>query len=248
MTTTYFSPTITLPVIKSTHISEGAYITIGNIDAYCVGRAKNKKAVIVGHDMMGFTPRSEQLCDIIASQGYQVVMPYLFLGESYTLERGKRETNLDRFIWVSQVAPIEHQKSVIEQTLQYLRAEGIDDFGFFGASWGGKCAALASHNKAFSAVVLVHVPWLSNEDFIDTQCPIAILTPGDLRDLTPIVQTLKSTKPFARKIVHKRFPEARYGWIGTFSDYTNPSVAEQTTEAMRIAVTFFRENIGIRNY
>ncbi|CAG8561543.1 10144_t:CDS:2 [Ambispora gerdemannii] len=246
--TTYFSPTVKLPVIQPTHISEGSYKTIGDLNAYCVGRPKNKKAVIVSHDMMGFNPRSEQLCDIIASQGFYVVMPYFFNDEPYTIERVKREGNIERFLWLSQVAPQAHVNKVIDTIITHLRAEGYKAFGFFGASWGGKCAAFASHNPAFTAAVLVHVPWLTVNDFKDTQCPVAILSPGDLRDLTPIVQDLKSTKPFARKIVHKRFPEAKYGWVGVLSDYSNPIVAELNTEAMRIAVTFFRENIGIRNY
>ncbi|CAG8446083.1 1168_t:CDS:2 [Ambispora leptoticha] len=248
MTTTYFSPTVKVPVIQPTHVSEGSYKKIGNVDAYCVGRSNNKKAVIVSHDMMGFNPRSEQLCDIIASQGFHVIMPYFFNDEPYTIERIKREGNFERFLWLSQAAPQEYVNKVIDIIITYLRSEGYREFGFFGASWGGKCAVFASHNSAFTAAVLVHVPWLNANDFKDTQCPVAILSSGDLRDLTPIVQALKSTKPFARKIVHKRFPEARYGWVGALSNYSNPMIAELNTETMRIAVTFFRENIGVRNY
>lgn len=246
--TTYFSPTVKVPKILPTHTTQGSYIRIGGIDAYSVGDSQNGKAVLIVPDIIGFTSTSEQICDIIAGQGYRVVMPHFFFGEPYMIERERCESNLERFAWLSENAQTKYINQVIDQVVKYLLEEGIKSFGALGMSWGGKCAAIASQNPAFTAAVLIGVPWLNVEDFANTQCPVAIIMPGDLRDITPVIQCLQSTKPFARKIVHIRFPDMRFGWIGNFNDYSNQTIAELATETLQIAVTFFRENIGIRCY
>ncbi|CAG8665527.1 5252_t:CDS:2 [Ambispora leptoticha] len=259
MPTTYFSPTIKIPALKPNHLSEGSYTCIQDeIKAYSVfGRSSSpninyncgqKKAIIVAHDMFGFTLNSEQICDIIAGQGYRVVMPYLFLDEPYTRERAYAECNIERFSWISKVAPVGHINLVIDKTISYLRKEGIENFGICGLSWGGKVAALASQNRIFSAAITIHTPWLTFDDLKDIQCPIAIITSGDLQDLSHAVTSLQKTKPFARKIVHVRFQNLRYGWLSVFGDFTNPVIADLATDVLKVAITFFKENLGIRSY
>ncbi|CAG8482126.1 9880_t:CDS:2 [Ambispora gerdemannii] len=258
MPTTYFSPTVIIPTIKPNHVLEGSYILIQDeIKTYSVlgqsspssnRNGNQKKAIIVTHDMMGFNNVSNQICDIIASQGYRVMMPYLFLDEPYTRERAVLESNVERFAWIARVAPVDHLTRVIDKTILQLRTEGFEDMGVLGLSWGGKVAALASQNKAFSAAITIHTPWLTFNDLKDTECPICLITPGDLQDLTPVVKSLQEIKPFARKIVHARFQDLRYGLLSMFTDFANPMVAELATDVLRVAVTFLKENLGIRNY
>ncbi|KAG9299817.1 hypothetical protein G9A89_013177 [Geosiphon pyriformis] len=249
MPTTYFSPTVKVPLLIAAHTAEGTFLKIEDVKVYTVGASKNKKAVIVMHDLMGFTSTAQQICDRIAQQGYLVVMPYLFRADlAYNFEKAVKESLKENSEWVNAIAPNEHIIAVLNQVINFLQQNGEEHIGILGLSWGGKCAALASQNKAISAVVSIHTPWFDYKDMQDTQCPIAVITSGDLPDLTSAVQNLKKLKPFGRKIIHARFPEMRYGCVGPFGDYTNQTVAELATDALKIAVTFFRENIGIRNY
>ncbi|CAG8608880.1 5138_t:CDS:2 [Ambispora gerdemannii] len=261
--TTYFSPMVNVPHIRPEQTSKGSYITVQGLRAYTIG-PQGKNAVIVAHDKFGLTPQMEQICDMIASQGYRVIMPYLFKDEfPYTRERALRESSKQCYEWfmniVSSPSTFDHIHITMKKILTYLQSQGFVHFGVFGAGGGGKFASIAaSKSDLFSAAVFVHTPWFSLADLKDIKCPVAILTSGDLEDLasiffTPSINSLQmspssTTKHFPRVMLHMRFAEMKYGWVGSYGEWTNPYIAERTTEALRISATFFREHIGLKKF
>ncbi|CAG8504420.1 11262_t:CDS:2, partial [Ambispora leptoticha] len=238
--TTYFSPTVNVPQIRPEQTSRGSYITIHGIKVYTIG-PQVRNAVIVAHDKFGQTPQMEQICDMIAGQGYKVFMPYLFGDElPYTRERAIRESSKQCYEWfmgiVTSETTFERIHLIMKKILTTLQGQGFIHFGIFGAGGGGKLASIAAAEcDLFSAAVFVHTPWFSLADLKDIRCPVAILTAGDLEDMATI-KSLQMTpsssvkKYFPHIMLHMRFPEMKYGWVGSLGDWTNPFIAERTTE------------------
>ncbi|KAJ1533680.1 hypothetical protein HK405_000386, partial [Cladochytrium tenue] len=48
------------------------------VRCYSVGAGSSDKAVVVYYDIFGFHKNTEQTCDMIASQGYWVIIPDIF--------------------------------------------------------------------------------------------------------------------------------------------------------------------------
>lgn len=71
----------------------------------------------------------------------------------------------------------------LNKVIEYLKKENFEHFGVIGFCWGGKMAALSSHNNIFSAVVIIHPSMLESNDAEKSQCPWALLPSKNEPDL-----------------------------------------------------------------
>lgn len=67
--------------MESSYEPKGSYKTLGGLKTYVTGDPQSNRVITVIYDIFGFWPSTQQGADILASQGFLVVMPDFFKGE-----------------------------------------------------------------------------------------------------------------------------------------------------------------------
>ncbi|KAG9287119.1 hypothetical protein G9A89_001013 [Geosiphon pyriformis] len=219
-----------IPSVQSDYEAVGSYIEIANMTAYDSGSRNSKKAIICAYEFVGFHPNLEQICDLLAAQGYRVVMPDFFRGNWWGIERLRAE-GIQAFIdWMNKNIPWENVLDDIQNVVAELRNDGAENFGILGLCWGGKLAVLASYEDAFTASVMIHPVLVNDDDAIGVQCPIAILLSKDEPDFRPFTEYLRK-EPFGHQIIHKRFEDMPHGFASSQGDFSKQLIAKRVDEA-----------------
>ncbi|KAF0377353.1 alpha/beta-hydrolase [Gigaspora margarita] len=217
-----------LPPVKSDYVPTGVITNTSGFDVYSIvpdsfAEAKTKNAIIVCYDVHRFYENVKQFCDILGTQGFLVVLPDYFQGESWTNEEHKKDPqNPWQYVrdWLIKNASPEKVHELTTQVVEHLRKEyKVQNFGFVGF-FG---------------------------DFKECQGPIAFLPSRDESDLESefVKNPILTSKPFASKIVHHRF-DMHHGFAGAKADFKDPVNVEAVNEAISISVKFFSENLGVK--
>ncbi|CAG8465268.1 16575_t:CDS:2, partial [Dentiscutata heterogama] len=239
-----------LPPVKSDYEPKGIITKVSDLDVYCAipdsfAEAQTKNAVIICYDIFGFHENVKQFCDILASQGFLVVLPDYLRGDYWTTERFAKEGNQLRD-WLKTNAPPEKVLQLTTPVVEHIRKEHkVQNIGYIGFCWGGMIASKHCKDPAFDACILIHPGFLDIEDFKESQCPIAFIPSKDEPDLESqfVKDPVLTSKPYASKIVHRRFDNLHHGFAGARGNFKEPANAEAVNEVTSICVKFLNENL-----
>lgn len=144
----------------------GTTLTLGEMQMYHVG--SGPKAILYSFDIFGFGQgRTYQICDYLASKGYQVFMPDFFLGNPYPNKPIEPDVVdcIKRFPFDSTVAPL-----LKEHIMPFIKKQGVTDLAVLGTCWGAwnsfKIASLPEFKELIRCGISVH-PSLKIEEMFE---------------------------------------------------------------------------------
>ncbi len=87
------------------------------------------KGIIVLPEVFGWAGRLKGICDTFAKEGYYVIMPDCFRGDT---ANGKS----DFMAWITVATPWSNVKFDFEAIMKEFKAAGVTEIGAIGYCWG----------------------------------------------------------------------------------------------------------------
>lgn len=228
------------------YVPKGKVERRSDIDLYVVGTAEGGKCVIWNYDIFGFNGgRTKMLCDIIAQNGFLVVMPDFYRdgkfqvpGEPGTVEFLKEHTQWSKL-----------QKDVDDVVLPFAKELGATSFGAIGTCWGSYMVVRQGSYSEFKAGVSMHpshspISGLLGEEEKD------LLTPIKCHQLfMPAGNDHANVKPgglgaevLGDKLEILEFPDMAHGWT-TRGDVSDDKIRRDVKLAIDEALKFFKKHV-----
>lgn len=224
----------------------GEIVKVGDVEAYQVG--SGPKCIIWCHDCKGFNSgdRTRQLVDKLASSGFMVVLPDLFLGKMTGITEG------DEAAWTAATQWDGLRDFWVERLLPYLRDDqGVQAIGVVGTGWGAWVATrLSSYGEVLACVnvqpLISSAVESAKEDLYEVleevSCPTMMLTcrnncpnekPGGL------AANVYNSSPFGKQCVFEELP-LMHGFL-TEGDRSIEAVAVAARTIMNRADEYFKK-------
>ncbi|CAE7210964.1 unnamed protein product [Rhizoctonia solani] len=228
----------TIPPVESNYKPKGTLETINGVSTYVAGEKASKKAIVVIMDVFGMVPLTQQGCDILASQGFYVIMPD-FLGDQ-ALQQGDvpfdtpEKVEKRNKLFAGAGNPPARATDVVKFG-EKLRSEGFT-VGSLGFCWGGKVTFLAGASDAFAAVAGVHPSILTPEDAANCRAAIGIYPSKD-EDPAAMEPFVKIAKDY------KLYSDAYHGFAAARAKLDEPQykAACHTAKDLRYALDPLRQ-------
>ncbi|EGD81467.1 hypothetical protein PTSG_11848 [Salpingoeca rosetta] len=228
------------PPVTIKHEDKGKEIKLGELTAYVSGDPASAKAgVILFYDIFGLKhPQVREICDRFAARGYYVVMPDVFRGDPWTLEKfpPKDKTEFQAFLKRSNDAA----PGDIETVKAHFKEVGLGDkkHGVLGFCWGGKWVVEACADESFGAGLAAHPAFITLDMVKKVHCPIVFCPAGGDVDCAPFVEHLKK-QPWGAKSQEKRFEDMTHGFCAARGDWSDPNVSEAVHQVLGLGLDLF---------
>ncbi|KAJ8663299.1 hypothetical protein O0I10_000538 [Lichtheimia ornata] len=229
------------PPVENNYKPKGDLVNLrDDLPVYVIGPENATKAVFVFYDIHGFHDNTKQLCDLIASEGYKVVMPdFLFKGQKpFNVLGLPRE---EMIAWVMKHGSIDAISEPAALVRDWLKGQGVTRCGIVGLCWGGKVGPqLTGRDSFYNGAVLVHQALMDLKDAEEAGAPILALPSKDEPDMTEYMNIL-SKKPFGDKCGIKRFDDMHHGFAGAGADFSNELNVKRVQEVIQLIVNFMSD-------
>jgi len=228
------------------YVAKGKVERKGDMDLYVVGAADAGKCIIWNYDIFGFNGgRTKMLCDIIAQNGFLVVMPDYYRDGRFqdptqpgTVKFLKEHTQWSKL-----------QKDVDNVVLPFAKEFGATSFGAIGTCWGSYMVVRQGALSDFKAGVSMHpshspISGLLGEKERDLLSPIRchqLFMPAG-NDHPNVKPKGLGSKILGDKLVIMEFPEMVHGWT-TKGDVSDEKVKRDVKKAIDEAITFFKKHV-----
>jgi len=213
---------------------------------YVNGASDSKLALIVVHDIFGYTlPSTRQIADTFSGSGYFVVVPDLIKGDPMTGEVGP-ELFARLPAWIG-THPPKDVDAALDTVIQSLVKKGYSKIGIGGFCFGGSTSARAVKHPNIGAGVSFHGGAITEETLGDQKAPLLIIHPGD-DTLVPMAKIVDTTAAFSKRGVTgkasriKIFPGQAHGFVNK-GDPKDSDVATASAEAVGDALQFFNAHL-----
>ncbi|KAJ1887466.1 hypothetical protein LPJ66_009103 [Kickxella alabastrina] len=226
------------PAVKAEYAAKGVKGAIGDMECYFAGNKESKRAIIVTYDIFGYHANVIQLCDILGSQGFYVVLPDFLRGKPLT------EADLGKPGVFAKFAANEGSwaanKAAHKAVYDFLKAEGVTSVGVIGFCWGAHLAVSAASDmdREFGGVAIVHPSMIAEGDLGKVQAPLLALPSKDEPDYSKDFESLKD-KAFFDKCYMERFNDMFHGFCGARGDWSKPEQARRANDAIKLISKFF---------
>ncbi|XP_071698192.1 endo-1,3;1,4-beta-D-glucanase-like [Rutidosis leptorrhynchoides] len=193
---------------------------IGGLKSYTAGLLiPSNPALILIADIFGFeAPKLRQLADKLAKDGFYVVVPDFFYGDSYVPEKSL----------ASWLPNHEAEKGCedLKKVATDLKSKGASAIGAAGFCWGGMAISKLSTYGEIEAAVILHPGPLSDDDVNAIKFPTAILG-AELDEVSPPDQLKKFGEILSANSVDnfvKIYPGVVHGWTTRYKHDDEHSV------------------------
>lgn len=229
----------TLPAVEVDYKPKGTFETIQGISTYVIGDKASKKAIVVTMDIFGMVPLNQQGCDLLAVQGFYVLMPD-FLGDQAlknedvpfdTPEKLEKRNKLLAGAGNPQGRALDLVK-IGEQ----LKSEGFT-VGSVGYCWGGKITFLAGASDVYAAVAGVHPSLLAPEDAANCKAAIGLFPTKD-EDPAAMEPFVKIAKDY------KLYSEAYHGFAAARANLDDPTYKAAYEDVYKRLGAFFKKYLS----
>ncbi|CAE6403915.1 unnamed protein product [Rhizoctonia solani] len=229
----------TIPPVASDYNPKGTFETINEILTYVIGDKSSEKAIIIATDGFGMAPLTQQGCDILASQGFYVLMPD-YLGDQAlqdgdvpfdTPEKVEKRNKLSAGVGNPQKRAID-----LVKLGEKLKSEGFT-VGAVGYCWGGKLIMLAGASDAFAAVAGVHPSLLAPEDAANCKATIGLYPTKD-EDPAAMEPFVKIAKDY------KLYSNAYHGFAAARAQLDDPHYKAEYEDVFKRLSTFFKKHLA----
>ncbi|CCO27033.1 hypothetical protein RSOLAG1IB_04248 [Rhizoctonia solani AG-1 IB] len=229
----------TIPPVASDYKPKGTFETINEVSTYVIGDKSSKKAIVIVMDVFGMVPLTQQGCDVLASQGFYVLMPD-YLGDQAlqdgdvpfdTPEKVEKRNKLFSGVGNPQKRAID-----LVKLGEKLKSEGFT-VGAVGYCWGGKLIMLAGASDAFAAVAGVHPSLLAPEDAANCKAAIGLYPTKD-EDPAAMEPFVKIAKDY------KLYSNAYHGFAAARAQLDDPHYKAEYEDVFKRLTTFFKKHLA----
>jgi len=228
------------------YVAKGKVERRGDIDLYVSGVAEGGKCVIWNYDIFGFNGgRTKMLCDIIAENGFLVVMPDFYRDGRFHDPKnpGTPEFLKEHTQWSKLKGDVE------DVVLPFAKEKGATSFGAIGTCWGSYMVVRQGAYPEFKAGVSMH----------PSHSPIAGMIGEAEADLLAAVKCHQLFMPAGNdhanvkpgglgaqilggKLEIVEFPDMTHGWT-TRGDVAVANVNRDVKKATAEAINFFKKHV-----
>ncbi|WVQ78701.1 hypothetical protein IAT38_000788 [Cryptococcus sp. DSM 104549] len=233
-----------LPPVEAEYTPKGSYTTVAGLKSYVVGPEDAKTAVLYTYDIFGFSPQILQGADLVASQGYKVVMPDFLLGYYATPAMFLPENEGDKIRYFSQFpGAIPSQSGPLAKAIAALKEAGATKVAAIGACWGYKCIVVTEGLAGVDAIIGLHPTFPAPDDAEKINVPICILsTSGENKEIIDAIQKGVDAK-LPGKNFFKHYPDQVHGFAAARADLSGGATLEAYTEAYQIIAKFLKDTL-----
>ncbi|KAG9107199.1 hypothetical protein FRC07_008668, partial [Ceratobasidium sp. 392] len=210
----------TIPPAQSNYQPKGIFEAINGFKTYIIGDKSSKQAIVVTQDIFGMVPLTQQGCDILASQGFYVVMPD-FLGDD-ALEfgdvpfdtpekvekrnklfagKGNPQAILPKYLKFGE--DLKAEGLIVRLNLTWVTLllinDGVIQVGGLGFCWGAKIVFMAGASDIYTAIAAAHPSLLEPKEAENMKAAVA-LYPSSSEDpaaMEPFVKIAKDYKLYS---------------------------------------------------
>ncbi|OXG39112.1 hypothetical protein J010_07070 [Cryptococcus neoformans] len=234
-----------LPPVQAEYSPKGSYTTIDGLKAYVIGPEDAMVSVLVVYDIFGYSPQILQGADLIASQGYRVVMPDFLVGNYATPEMFKPGNEAKKAEYFSKFpGACGTQSEPVAKAINSLKEAGHNKVAVAGYCWGYKAAVLSEGLAKADALISVHPTFPAPDDVDRINVPLAMLSSSgeDMNVINAIIKGVESKNP--GKNFFKHFPEQVHGFAAARGDLSGGATTEAYAEAYRLIVKFLKDQVS----
>jgi len=225
---------------------KGTTETLGDLDVYRVGEAKEGKCILWNYDIFGIDGgRTKMLCDLMADQGFLVVLPDFYRNGTYQdpTQPGVVEFIKDKTQWSKLRIDFE------ETVLPFAKQNGATSFGAIGTCWGSYMVIRESVHDDLKAGVSMHpshspIAGLLGEDekelLKSVRCPQLFMSAGN--DNANVKTGGLGSEVLGSKLEIVEFPDMVHGWT-TRGDMSDGKVDRDVKKAFQTALDFFKKHV-----
>lgn len=228
------------------YVAKGRVERRGDIDLYVVGAADGGKCVIWNYDIFGFNGgRTKLLCDIIAQNGFLVVMPDYYRAGRFqdptqpgTVEFLKEHTQWSKL-----------RKDVDDVVLPFAKELGATSFGAIGTCWGSYMVVRQGAHPDFNAGVSMHPSHSPISGLIGEEEKNLLTTIRCNQLFMPAGNDHPNAKPsglaaevLGDKLEIMEFPDMVHGWT-TRGDVSDDKIKRDVKKAINEAIIFFQKHV-----
>ncbi|CAE6404412.1 unnamed protein product [Rhizoctonia solani] len=229
----------TIPPVESNYKPKGTFETINGFSTYVIGEKTSKKAILVTMDVFGMVPLTQQGCDILASQGFYVVMPDILGDQALqfgdvpfdTPEKLEKRNKL-----FSGAGNPPARAADMVKFGERLKSEGFI-VGSLGYCWGGKVTFLAGASDVFVAVAGVHPSILAPEDAANCKAAIGLYPTKD-EDPAAMEPFVKIAKDY------KLYSDAYHGFAAARARLDEPQYKAAYEDVYKRLSAFFKKYLA----
>eukprot|EP01123_Difflugia_compressa_P003182 TRINITY_DN14063_c0_g1_i1.p1 TRINITY_DN14063_c0_g1~~TRINITY_DN14063_c0_g1_i1.p1 ORF type:complete len:261 (-),score=41.81 TRINITY_DN14063_c0_g1_i1:15-761(-) len=233
------------PPLVSDHKPHGKHIILGSdLNTYHVG--SGERAVIVCYEVFGMDcGRLRLICDQLAHEGFNVVMPDFYRNNVFDGDWGKLPNWLNETPWSKVSADLE------ERVYPFLQQQGVKKIGILGFCWGNWVVFHASATGRISAGASAHPSSIKisetlQEDYIgllnQIKVPQLVLSAGndsaDLKDGGVYAEILKKIPGTQTD----DYSNQTHGWV-TRGDLNNEEIKQGVLKATNQIIQFFKKYV-----
>jgi len=241
-----YHPSLSWPQLENDYVSKGQVVTQDDLDLYVVGNGT--KAIIWNYGIHGFNggSRARQFCDLFAENGYMVILPDYFRGDSLDF-RTEPQRAPEFFNKTTQWSKLKND--IEDIILPFAKNRGAETFGTLGTCWGSYPVIRMSSLPDIAAGVSIH-PSHSNlamtlglnetEILQEIKAPQLFMPAGN--DSPNVKPNGLADQILGEKLKIIEFPEMIHGW-SIRGDMSDPLVARDTKLAIYEALKFFDEHL-----
>lgn len=227
--------------------SAGSERKLGGLDAYVVGPADAKAAVLVVPDVYGWkTQQIRGWADKLAAAGFLAVVPDYFKGDDR-----KKSDSADTFAAWLQRYPRERVLSESDAVLADIKKAfpSVKKIGVQGFCWGGLYSVLLAGQPAVDAAGVFHGSLLKASDVAAVKVPIKFLQSDPTLDgqigpelYKQIDGVLAAKRASGLDASIKSFPKQGHGF-SLRGDASDPAVARAANAAFDEGLAFLNKHL-----
>jgi len=207
---------------------------------YMVGSLDSKAGVVLVGDIFGMMDNSKHFADILAAEGYLVVMPDFFGSRAWPADVWPPD--FEDKTWKEFIAFATDMKphvAKMKKAAALLRHMGCTKIGAAGMCWGAKPMFEVAEDNLFDAIATAHPSFFGADLLKSVKTPVCVLLSKDEGPMEDVEAAVKA-HPYAPH-VFKRFNNLHHGFFGARFDYDHVTgvVEEEITEARKTLFDFF---------
>ncbi|KAK7202290.1 hypothetical protein NESM_000300700 [Novymonas esmeraldas] len=213
-------------------------------DFYVVGPYDAKAGIIVVSDIFGMLPNSKRLADVLAAQGYLVVMPDFFGAKAWDHNKWPVDYSSPEFqSFITFARDFDQHKPRMEKAIALLRRMGCEKVGAIGMCWGCSLTFTMAGESKIDAAATAHPSFFFADAVKAAKTPVLVMPSKDEAPMDSIEAAVKE-HPLSPS-VYKRFDGIPHGFFGVRYDpdtYTAEEL-EEVEEARQLTLTFFEKTL-----
>jgi len=236
-----------VPPVEAEYTPKGSYVEVAGLKTYAVGPEDAKTAIVCVYDVFGFTPQIIQGADILASQGYRVVMPDFCKGiyaEGSMFGPGEEAKKRKDAFFGGFPGAIHSQIDNVTSVAKALKDAGYFKIGCVGYCWGWAVLVVSQATSGFNAIAGVHPSFISSSDAEKIDVPLCLLPSmnEDMKEVQAVYDGVEAKNP--GKNFLKLYDTMPHGWLAARADLKDPLGAEKFREGYTDLCNFFKATVA----